>query len=141
MDGRARACNQAVDHRAQFERSVQLQNLPLKVGDWVLSHGNLCQLTSIGEDDPSSYAEEGPSCGLTFTVGDVTQQHSYLCRYGKGDGSVRLQRVPPTLKPPRRVISKNSVSAETRQLVKVHTYEICPESPCKWDEMRKHVGT
>jgi hypothetical protein len=48
MDGRARACNQVVDHRAQFERAVELQNLPLKVGDWVLSHGNLCQLTSIG---------------------------------------------------------------------------------------------
>jgi hypothetical protein len=28
----------------------RLKKLPLKVGDWVLSHGNLCQLTSIDED-------------------------------------------------------------------------------------------
>jgi hypothetical protein len=40
----------------QFEKAVELQKFPLKVGDWVLSHGNLCQLTSIGEDDPSSQA-------------------------------------------------------------------------------------
>jgi hypothetical protein len=140
MDGRARTTNQAVDHLAQFEKAVELQKLPLKVGDWVLSHGNLCQLTSIVEDDPSSPAEDGASCVLQFTAGDVSQQHSYLCMYGNGDGNARLQHMPPTLTPSRRVISKNSVSEETRQLVKVHAYEICPESPCKRVEMRKHVG-
>jgi hypothetical protein len=50
MDGRTRATDQVVDHRAQFEKAVELQKLPLKVGDWVLSHGNLCQLTSIDEE-------------------------------------------------------------------------------------------
>jgi hypothetical protein len=93
MDGRARACNQVVDHRAQFERAVELQNLPLKVGDWVLSHGNLCQLTSIGEDDPSSYAEEGPSCGLSYPCGHYCmRKYSCLCKacslvHGRGCSS------------------------------------------------------
>ena len=66
MDDRSHTCNQVVDHRAQFEKDVELQKFPLNVGDWVLSHGNLCQLTSIGEDDPSLYPEEGPSSDLTF---------------------------------------------------------------------------
>ena len=44
MDGRARATDQTVDHRAQFEKAVELQKLPLKVGDCVLSGGNRCQI-------------------------------------------------------------------------------------------------
>jgi hypothetical protein len=112
--------------------------LTLKEGDIVLSHGNLCVLKSIGENNDCG--AEGPSCVLTFSAGDITQEYSYRCMFGKGDGSARLQRPPPTLTPPRRIISKNAVTAKTRQLVKVHAYEVCPESPCKRDEMRKHVG-
>jgi hypothetical protein len=138
LDGRQFAADQAVNHRAEFETVLQLQKLPMKVGDIVLSHGNLCVLKSIGEND--NCGAEGPSCVLTFSAGDITQEYSYRCMFGKGDGSARLQRPPPTLMPPRRIISKNAVTAQTRKLVKVHAYEVCPESPCKRDEMRKHVG-
>jgi hypothetical protein len=45
---------------------------PIKVGDMVLSKGQLCKLTSIGDD---LCGNEGPSCVLTFRVGTVTQEH------------------------------------------------------------------
>ena len=64
MDDHTLTTNQDVDHRVQFDKVVELQNFPVKVGDWVHSHGNLCHLTSIGEDDPSSPDEDGPSCEL-----------------------------------------------------------------------------
>ncbi len=138
MDGRQFEADQAVNHRAEFETVLQLQKLPMKVGDIVLSHGNLSVLKSIGEND--NCGAEGPSCVFTFSAGDITQEYSYRCVFGKGDGSASLQRPPPTLMLSRRIIIKNVVTAQTRKLVKVHTYEVCPESPYKRDEMRKHVG-
>ena len=67
MDDRQFAADQTVNHRAQFETDLQLQKLPLKEGDIVLSHGNLCVLKSIGENDDCG--PEGPSCVLTFSAG------------------------------------------------------------------------
>ena len=94
LDGRQFAADQAVNHRAEFETVLQLQKLPMKVGDIALSHGNLCVLKSIGEND--NCGAGGPSCVLTFSAGDITQEYSYRSMFGKGDGSARLQRPPPT---------------------------------------------
>jgi hypothetical protein len=69
-------------------RLLQLQKLPMKVGDIVLSHRNLCVLKSIGGND--NCGAEGPSCVLTFSAGDITQEYSYRCVFGKGDGNDRL---------------------------------------------------
>ena len=48
--GRPYASDQAVDIRAQFNKDVELLQEPLKVGDRVLSDGDLCELTQIGDD-------------------------------------------------------------------------------------------
>ena len=58
LDDRQFAVDQAVNHRVEFETGLQLQKLPMKVGDIVLSHGNLCVLKSIGEND--NCGAEGP---------------------------------------------------------------------------------
>ena len=42
--------DQEVDVRAQFNKDVELLQQPLKVGDRVLSNGDLCELTQIGDD-------------------------------------------------------------------------------------------
>ena len=127
MDDHQFAVKQTVNHRAEFETDLQLHKLLLKVGHIVLSHGNLCVLKSIGEND--DFGAEAPSCVLTFSDGDVTQDYSYRYMFGKGYGSSRLQRPPPTLTPSRCIISKNVVTTQTHQLVKVHSYEVCPENP------------
>ncbi len=105
----------------------------------MLSQGDVCELTRI-DGNYDDYGEEGPPCVLTFRAGGVSQQHEYKCMFGKGTGSVRLQRPPPTLSPLPRAFNKNLVSADTRSLVKQHAHDVCPESPCKRDVMAKHVG-
>ena len=39
-----------MDIRARFNKDVELLQQPLKVGDRVLSNGDLCELTQIGDD-------------------------------------------------------------------------------------------
>ena len=139
-DARPYASDQAVDQRAQFNKDVALQKKPLQEGDKVLSHGDSCKLTRIFVRCDEEYGEEGPPCVLTFRAGEVTEEHSYKSMYGKGEGSARLQRLPPTLAPPPRETPSTAVSNETRWKVKLHAHEVCAESPCKRDAMRKHVG-
>ena len=43
--------NQTVDIRVQINKDVEL---PLKVGDRVLSNGDLCELTQIGDETLTS---------------------------------------------------------------------------------------
>ena len=58
------------------------------MGDWVLSKGDLCELTETG-DGP--HGKEGPSCVLTFRAGSVTQEHEYSTMYVRGKESARLR--------------------------------------------------
>ena len=110
--------------------SARLQK-PLVAGDDVLSHGDPAELTSINPDG---------SCVVTFRSGGGEQQVTYNSMYGKQAGSARLQRPPPTLAPPPRATPSNAISKETRALVDAHAKSICPESPCKRDHVRRHVG-
>ncbi len=73
---------------------------------------------------------------LTFRAGTVTQEHKYSTMYGIGKDSARLQRPPPSFTPAGRSQSNDTVSERTRQLVKLHAYDTCAESPCKRDAMR-----
>ena len=54
------ASEQAVETRAIFNKDRELLAQPVKVGDMVLSKGQLCELTAIGE---GLCGNEGPSCG------------------------------------------------------------------------------
>jgi hypothetical protein len=131
------ASEQAVETRAIFNKDRELLAQPVKVGDMVLSKGQLCELTAIGE---GLCGNEGPSCVLAFRAGTVTQEHKYSTMYGIGKDSARLQRPPPSLTPGGRAQRKDTVSERTRQVVKLHAYDTCAESPCKRDAMRKQVG-
>jgi len=79
-DGLTRPYDQAVDRRAKFDADKELRKQPIKAGDTVLSHGNVCVLKSIG-GDPAAYDESGPPCVLTFSKGDVTDDREYVCMY------------------------------------------------------------
>ena len=73
------ASEQAVETRAIFNKDRELLAQPVKVGDMVLSKGQLCELTAIGE---GLCGNEGPSCVLAFRAGTVTQEHKYSTMYG-----------------------------------------------------------
>jgi hypothetical protein len=73
------ASEQAVENRAIFNQDRELLAQPVKVGDMVLSKGQLCELTAIGE---GLCGNEGPSCVLAFRAGTVTQEHKYSTMYG-----------------------------------------------------------
>jgi hypothetical protein len=64
--------NQAVDIRVQVNKDVEL---PLKVGDRVLSNGDLCELTQIGD--------------ATLTSGQHVLSCFVLEKQHKGTGNVR----------------------------------------------------
>jgi hypothetical protein len=130
------ASQQAVENRAIFNQDRELLAQPVKVGDMVLSKGQLCELTAIGE---GLCVNEGPSCVVAFRAGAVTQEHRYSSMYGIGKDSARLQRTPPSLTPAGRAHRKDTVSERTRQLVKLHAYDTCAESPSKCDVMRNVV--
>jgi len=101
------ASEQAVETRAIFNKDRELLAQPVKVGDMVLSKGQLCELTAIGE---GLCGNEGPSCVLAFRAGTVTQEHKYSTMYGIGKDSARLQRPPPSLTPGGRAQRKDTVS-------------------------------
>ena len=139
LGARARASDQSVDRRAEFDQDIQKQLEPLLEGDTALSDGYECEITQIG-GNYQDYGEEGPPCKIMFKAQGFTQQYDYDCMFGKRQGSARLQRPPPTLSPDARVVRHAAVSAKHRLLVKEHVYEVCSESPCKRDAMRKHVA-
>ena len=60
--GRPYASDQAVDIRARFNKDVELLQQPLKVGDRVLSNGDLCELTQIGDDLIPQDPHVGTAC-------------------------------------------------------------------------------
>ena len=134
------ASDQATAIRAQFDVDVELQTQLLQVGDIVVSHSDICELTGIG-DTCQNAVKEGPSCVLTFRVGDVAEECAYQSMYGKQAGSAQLQRRPPSLLLPPRALNSLAVSEETRANVKSHAFEVCAESPCKPDMTHMHVGT
>ena len=53
-----------MDIRAQFNKDVELLQEPRKVGDRVLSNGDLCELTQIGDD----LIGQGPHVGTACVV-------------------------------------------------------------------------
>jgi hypothetical protein len=69
----------------------------------------------------------------------VTQDHKYSTMYVIGKDSARLQRPPASLTSTGRAQRNDTVSERTRQLVKLHAYHTCDESPCKRDVMSKQV--
>ncbi len=131
------ASEQTVENRVIFNKDRELLTQPVKVGDMVLLKGQLCELTGIGE---GVFGNEGPSCVLVFRAGTVTQEHKYSTMYGIGKDSARLKRPPPSLTPGGHAQRKDTVSERTRQLVKLHAYDTCAESPSKRDAMNKKVG-
>ncbi len=112
--GRPYASDQTVDIRARFNKDVELLQQPLKVGDRVISNGDLWELTQIGDDLISQDPHVGTECVVMFRVGETTQEHKYSTMFGNTKGSVRLQRPPPSLTPSRRAFRKD-IQASWRQ--------------------------
>ena len=90
--GRPYESDQAVDIRAQFNKDVELLQQPLKVGDRVLSNGDLCELTQIGVDLIGPHV--GTTCVVMIRGGETTQESRHLKMFGNAKGSARLQRPP-----------------------------------------------
>ena len=63
-----------MDIRAQFNKDVELLHQSLKVGDRVLSDGDLCELTQIGDDLIGQDPHVGTSCVVMFRAGE-----QYVC--------------------------------------------------------------
>ena len=70
-----------MDIRARFNKDVELLQQPLKVGDRVLSNGDLCELTQIGEDLIEQDPHVGTACVVMFRAGETTQEHRYSGRF------------------------------------------------------------
>ena len=70
--GRPYVSDQAVDIRARFNKDVELLQQPLKVGDRVLSNGDLCELTQIGDDLIGQGPDVGTACVVMFRAGETT---------------------------------------------------------------------
>jgi hypothetical protein len=74
--GRPYVSDQTVDVRTQFNKDVELLQQPLKVGDRVLSNGDLCELTQIGEDLIEQDPHVGTACVVMFRVGCGSEKAS-----------------------------------------------------------------
>ena len=70
-----------MDIRVQFNKDVGLLQQPLKVGDRVLSDGDLCELTQIGDDVIGQDGHVGTACVVMFRAGETTQEHRYSGRF------------------------------------------------------------
>ena len=73
------ASEQAVETRAIFNKDRELLAQPIKVGDMVLSKGQVCELTAIGE---GLCGNEGPSCVSTSGLRDLPSMRSGSRLYG-----------------------------------------------------------
>ncbi len=91
----------------------------------MLSNGDLCELTQIGEDLIGQDPHVGTVCVVMFRAGETTQEHRYSTMYGNAKGSARFQRPPPSLTPSRRALRKDTVGERTLELVKTHSYDTC----------------
>ena len=113
--------------------SAHLTMPPLLVkGDAVVAHGDRAELTSILPNG---------GCILTFSAANShSQQRTYRWCFGKAEGSARLHRSPPLLLPAPRAQSSLAVPASTRLLVREHAKVVCPTSPCRRDEMKRHIA-
>jgi hypothetical protein len=113
--------------------SAHLTMPPLLVkGDTVIAHGDRAELTSLLPNG---------GCILTFSAANgYSQQKTYRWCFGKAEGSARLQRPPPLLLPDPRIERSDAVSGATRLLVREHAKEVCPVSPCRRDEMQRHIA-
>lgn len=134
------AFQRAINDRVVFDEMAAEAARPreeLAPGDAVLCRGELARLEWF----------DGPSgrCGVTFSYEGVEETVLYGSRFARVDGQprrscARLQRPQPSLQPPPRATSKQSVSLET----KAHVHEIfeltCPTSPHQKDSRRRHLG-
>ncbi len=85
------ASDQAVENRAIFNQDRELLAQPVKVGDMVLSKGQLYEFTVIGE---GLCARRVRHVWSRFVL---AQSHRYSSMYDIGKDSARLQRPPPSL--------------------------------------------
>ena len=77
---------------------------------------------------------------LTFAQGDAFKEVPFKRCYGKGEGSARLRRIPPTLSAPPRAHDALSTSDTTRKAILDHIASIAPTSPHTRDVMRRRLG-
>ena len=137
--GRPFAFDQAIDRRAKFNADVALQSTPLKPGDAVLSHGDLCELARFVWPSQPPLAL---GCVLTFRDAEsgAEEEKTYTSMFGNQTGSARLQRPPPTLAPASRETKGDEARKERRRLIREHACEVCATSPNKRDQKRRHAG-
>jgi hypothetical protein len=81
--------SEAVENRAIFNQDRELLAQPVKVGNMVLSKGQLCELTDIGE---GMCGKEGPSCVVAFRAdtGRTRSSHTGRTRSSQGYCYVRF---------------------------------------------------
>ena len=53
------------------------------MGDRVLSNGDLCELTQIGDDLIGQGPDVGTVCVVMFRGGETTQEHRYSKMFGE----------------------------------------------------------
>ena len=129
--GRQYSFDAGIDERAVFDEAAKKRNEPLKEGERCMTANGPAELTRFEGDK---------GCVVTYSVGDVFAQRTYIECYGKEKGSARLRRVPVSLSPPKREVRANSTSAATRMCIIAHVHKYCPTSPHQRDVMRRRLG-
>mmetsp|Transcript_4852 Transcript_4852/g.10690 ORF Transcript_4852/g.10690 Transcript_4852/m.10690 type:complete len:144 (-) Transcript_4852:451-882(-) len=114
---RPRAYEQAVTRRNEsFDvamRKFPLNNKGIEIMPWCVGSAVLCrgQLGTIEKfasgaySTKEEYASSAGGCTIAFEVGGARALIDYTS-LGKGKGGARLQRPPPLLRPPSRVVPK-----------------------------------
>lgn len=140
--GRARIATRQCEVRRQFDIEAAVLPIfprqpplammnPLCPGEIVLCRGEKAEIAQISADG---------RCKLIFRSRGECQEVTYKSMFGKGDGSARLQRVPPSLRPAARVMRKDAVSAEVQLHVQEVYEKTCPISPHQRDQMKRRLS-
>eukprot|EP00966_Prymnesium_polylepis_P337189 7391933-Prymnesium_polylepis.2 len=116
--------------------------MPWCVGAKVLCRGQLGTIFSFASGVYSSkqeYASSAGGCTIAFEVDGERALIDYNS-LGKGKGGARLQRPPPSLRPPPRQVPSFAYSEDLRARVLDTYHTECATSPHASDMRRKRLA-
>lgn len=139
-NGRDRVATKCMRRRAAFDEAAKRMKIatsppiagtPLQEGETVLCRSELGTLVSLSASG---------KCSILFKAGNEERRVDYKQAFGRGKGSARLHRPPPSLHPEDRAERSDVVSTEVIEHVR-DIYELmCPESPHQRDIMKRRVA-
>lgn len=146
---RPRAFNQAISRRAEFDRVAARfpvdakgrEIMPWCVGNEVLCRGQpgIIQAFASGvSSTKEGYASAG-GCTIAFEVDGETTCLEYES-LGNDKGGARLQRCPPSLRPPQHRNDKFVIPEDVKQRVNDTYHAECCLSPHVSDMKRKRIA-